>query len=264
MKHNSTLSKTIVFITGAFIGNNCWDEWKIYFESHGYRCLVMPWPYKDASPEALRNRDPETPIASITLNELMDRFVLFIGSLPEKPIVIGHSLGGLIVQLLLQRGLAPAGVAIHPFPASGGGYRFSLLREWWEAMGFFTPSGEPYLMSFKKWKADVTTGMSCEQQKELYYKYVVPESKLLIRDLLTRKARVHPEYVSMPLLILSGGLDRVSPPLQNYRQYRKYAAISTTIGYKELKGFNHLIFGSPRWVEIADYILSWLRDKDIS
>src|SRR5437868_9222325 len=112
MLNDSTLSKTIVFITGGFIGSNCWDEWKFYFESNGYRCLIMPWPYKDASPEELRNRVLSIPIAPVRLTELVDRFSAFIDSVPEKPILIGHSLGGLIVQLLLQQRQGAVGVSI--------------------------------------------------------------------------------------------------------------------------------------------------------
>jgi pimeloyl-ACP methyl ester carboxylesterase len=109
-------AKSIVFITGTFIGNNCWDEWKSYFERKGYTCLAPAWPHKDASPEELRNRPATDPIALNTLTSFLDHFVSIINDLPEKPILIGHSLGGLIVQLLLQKELGIAGVAIHSFP----------------------------------------------------------------------------------------------------------------------------------------------------
>ena len=259
MKKNPTLSNTIVFMAGAFIGMNCWDGWKMYFESRGYRCLVVPWPYKDASPEELRNRNPEANIASVRLNGLVDRYTTLIDSLPEKPILIGHSLGGLLVQLLLERGLGCAGVAAHPFPALGGGRRrFSLLRGWWDAMGFFSSTRIAYLMPFKKWRDDFTNGMSYEQQKQLYYSYAVPESKLLIRDLLTPKAKIYFTDVQTPLLIISGSRDRVSPSALNRRNYGKYLSANATAFYKEFNGFNHLVFASPRWIEIPDYILSWL------
>ena len=259
MKKNPTLSNTIVFIAGAFIGMNCWDGWKMYFESRGYRCIIVPWPYKDASPEELRNRNPEVNIASVRLSSLVDGIATFIDSLPEKPILIGHSLGGLIVQLLLQRGLGCAGVAVHSFPALGGGRRiFSLLRGWWDAMGFFSPAGVSYLMPFKRWKDDFTNGMSYGQQKQLYYSYAVPESKLLIRDLLSSRAK--PDFANMPgpLLIISGSLDRVSPSALNRLNYKKYLSAGATVFYKEFNGFNHLVFAGSRWGEIPDNIVSWL------
>ena len=113
------LSKSIVLITGAFIGNNCWEEWKPYFESKEYKCISPAWPYKAATPEELRNRHPDHDIASNRLIGLTNHFAAIINTLPEKPILIGHALGGLIVQLLLHRGLGSAGVALHSFPPFG-------------------------------------------------------------------------------------------------------------------------------------------------
>src|SRR2546423_9360963 len=90
-KMTSDLSRTVVFITGTFIGNNCWDEWIPYFEREGYKCIAPAWPYKDASAEELRNKSANDPITSNTLTSLADYFASFIKSLPEKPILIGHS-----------------------------------------------------------------------------------------------------------------------------------------------------------------------------
>src|SRR4030095_9681345 len=122
-------TKWIVFITGAFIGNNCWDEWKLFFESRGYLCKAPAWPNKLASPEELRNRHPDSAIASNRLNGLTEYFAEIVNATPEKPILIGHSLGGLIVELLLQRGFGLAGIAVHSFPSSGViGFNLRLLR----------------------------------------------------------------------------------------------------------------------------------------
>src|SRR5688572_23641949 len=115
----NNLAKSVVFITGTFFGNNCWDEWQTYFEGKGYRCIAPAWPYKNASPEELRNGHPDSAIALNRLGGLTDYFADIVNALLEKPIMIGHSLGGLIVQLLLQRECAAAGVAIHSFPPGG-------------------------------------------------------------------------------------------------------------------------------------------------
>ena len=93
----NTPAKSVVFITGTFISNNCWDEWKSYFETKGYTCIIPAWPFKDASSEELRNRPAIDGIASNTLTSLTDYFVSIVNELPEKPILIGHSLGGLVV-----------------------------------------------------------------------------------------------------------------------------------------------------------------------
>src|SRR5688500_5535507 len=127
------LPGSIVFITGTFIGNNCWDEWRSYFESKGYTCMAPAWPFKNASAEELRNRQKSDAITLNTISSVTNHFAAVINALPGKPILIGHSLGGLVVQLLLQRDLGMAGVAIHSFPPSGiSCFRFSFLKALWE------------------------------------------------------------------------------------------------------------------------------------
>ena len=112
-------SKTILFVTGAFVSNACWDEWKTYFETKGYQTLAPAWPNKNASAEELRNRQPDALIASMRLSELIEYYAGIASGLQEKPILIGHSIGGLISQILLQRDLAVAAVAIHSVPPQG-------------------------------------------------------------------------------------------------------------------------------------------------
>src|SRR5436853_4603111 len=124
-------SKSIVFITGAFVSNICWDEWRTYFESKGYSTFAPPWPHKDASVAELRSRHPhhDKELALLTLKELKDHYINIITSLPEKPIVIGHSYGGLLTQLAVNNDLAAEGFAIHPVPQKGVfSYEFSVLK----------------------------------------------------------------------------------------------------------------------------------------
>src|SRR4030095_16754558 len=145
-------SKSIVFITGAFLSNRCWDEWKSYFESRGYHCIAPAWPNKEQAAEDLRNSHPNAAIASNRLDALMQYFISIIDKSAEEPILIGHSLGGLIVQWLLQQDLGVAGVAMHSFPPHGACGRISFLRTLWKAAGFFSSTRKSYMISFKRWK----------------------------------------------------------------------------------------------------------------
>jgi pimeloyl-ACP methyl ester carboxylesterase len=87
-------SKTIVFITGAFVSSDCWIEWKGYFEERGYQTFAPSWPFKDAPACTLRQRHPDKDVAGQRLDKLTAYFRDFIKALPEKPILIGHSMGG--------------------------------------------------------------------------------------------------------------------------------------------------------------------------
>ena len=252
-------SKTVVFITGAFVHHSCWDQWRNYFESKGYHTIAPPWPHKNASAETLRNSLPNKEIASNRLATLTDHFDNIVRQLPEKPILIGHSIGGLIVQLLLQRGLGYSGVAIHSVPPQGIiTFKFSFLKAGWGPLGFFTPVKRSFLMSFPQWQYAFTNGMDCDAQKDAYYKFAIPESKLIVRDTITKAAKVNFDNPHAPLLLTSGSDDHTIPASLNYANYLKYKNNNSIIDYKEFKGRNHFVLGQPTWKEDADYILEWV------
>jgi pimeloyl-ACP methyl ester carboxylesterase len=252
-------SKTILFITGAFVSSECWDNWVTYFEGKGYNCLVPRWPNKDVSAPKLRQRMPATEIASMRLQTLIDFYAAQIKALPEKPILIGHSIGGLLTQILLQKNIAEVGVAIHPVAPQGVlTLSWSMLRAVWGPLGFFTSVNKSFLMSFKQWQYAFTNGMSPQVQKESYIKFCTPESKLISRDGLTSVARIDFKKPHPPLLITSGISDHIVPAKLNYANFKKYKSFSTT-DYKEFEGRNHFVLGQPTWKEDAEYIYRWLQ-----
>lgn len=257
---NNIQSKTVVFITGAFVSHQGWDPWKAYFEEKGYKTIAPPWLYKDSPPAVLRDRPPyDTDLALLTLGELVDYYAKIVKLQPEKPIVIGHSLGGLIAQIIVNRDLAAAGVAIHPVPPLGVfPYEFSFLRAGWKALGLFTSLRKTYLMSFKTWQYAFVNGMPLKEQKLAYEQHVIPESKTIARGGLTKAAAVDFAKPHVPLLITSGSNDNIIPPHLNFRNFKKYAKNDSVLDYKEFPGRNHFVLGQSTWQEDADYILEWL------
>ena len=248
-------SRTIVFIHGAFVHYSTWDHWRDYFESKGYTTLAPPWPSKEAPPEVLRRQHPNSPIAKLRLAQVIDHYADIIKKLPEKPILVGHSLGGLITQVLVNRDLAAAGIAIHPVPPQG----VSFLRAGWKSLGLFTSTKKSYLMSLKDWQYAFTNGMSLAEQQEAYDKSVVPESKLVSRDGLTSAAHVDFQKAHAPLLLMSGTKDHIMPSTLTYRIFKRYSKNKNSLTeYKEFNGKNHYVTGLPSWRENADYILNWV------
>jgi len=255
----SNLSKSIVFITGAFMSSSCWDGWINYFKNIGYSCIAPCWPYKDATPEELRNRHPDPEIASNRLSDIIDYYELIVNTLNEKPILIGHSFGGLIVQLMLQRGLGSAGIALHSFPPQGVGiFRFSFFKAWWNAIGFLTTERETYMVSFEKWKNAISNGLKGDEQKQSYYNYAIPESKLIIRDAFKSTGKINFTKSHSPLLFTSGGEDKMITPALIYDNYKKYTDENSITDYAEFKNCNHLVFCAPVSTELAEFILKWL------
>ncbi|MFD0766903.1 alpha/beta hydrolase [Mucilaginibacter lutimaris] len=252
-------AKTIVFITGAFVSSDCWNEWKTYFEARGYRTLAPAWPYKDAPACTLRQRHPDADVASQRLVKLTAYFAAIVSAQPEKPILIGHSMGGLISQILVQKHLASAAVAIHSLQPQGiFTFKFSFYRAGWKALGFFTDPHKTYLMSFPEWQYAFTNGMPYDLQKDAYYNLLVPESKLLVRDATTPAAKIDFASPHVPLLFIAGSTDHFIPASLNYTNYKKYSHKGSVTTFREFSGRNHFVLGQPGWEEIADYILEWL------
>lgn len=257
----SIQSNTVVFVTGAFVSHRGWDEWRGYFESKGYKTIAPPWPYKDASSAAeLRARQPnDTDLAALTLSEVIDSYAAVIKGLPEKPILIGHSLGGLMTQVLVNRDLAAAGVAIHSVPPLGVfPYEFSFLKAGWKSFGLFTSIKKTYLMSFKTWQYAFVNGMVLEDQKVAYENSTIPESKTVARGGLSKAAKVDFAKPHAPLLFTSGSTDNITPAHLNFRNFKKYRKNDSVLDYKEFPGRNHFVVNLPTWKEDADYILEWI------
>jgi pimeloyl-ACP methyl ester carboxylesterase len=256
-----TSSRLVVFISGAFVSNNCWEEWILYFEREGFTCIAPAWPHKDASSEELRNRPVTDVISSNTLASVTDHFLSIINALPEKPILIGHSHGGLIVQLLLQKQVAVAGVAVHSFPPQGvSKFWFPLLRIINSARTMVGSGVQTYLISFKTWRRTVANKLPIEQQIELYYEYAIPESKTVINESYNSTLKIDFNKPHAPLLFTSGSSDKLMPASLNYNNYKRYSSCDSITKYVEFKGHTHLVFGVPAWKEEAHCIVHWLEE----
>ena len=252
-------TKTIVFITGAFVSHTCWEKWTVFFETKGYKTVAPPWPYKNESAATLRNQLSDSRIPSLRLSHLIAYYIEIIEKLPEKPILIGHSFGGLLTQLLVQKDLAAVGVCIHSFAPKGMfASKFSFFKSLWQPMGFFTSSKKAYLISFKEWQDMFTNGMTLEEQKESYEKLVIPESKLIMRALLTKAAKINFRKKHEPLLFISGSDDALIPSSLNYSNFKKYSNIHSITCYKEFHDRNHYVLGQNNWQEVAEFIANWL------
>lgn len=257
-------NRIVLFITGNFVGNNCWDEWRSYFEQRGYTTFAPAWPHKNAPVPVLRSRHPDRNIASLRLEHVVDFFQSIIVELPEKPFLIGHSMGALITQLLTQRELAKASVLIHSVPPQGIlSRKWSFYRATWGPLGFLSSAKETFLMSFKQWQYAFTNGMPLQVQRETYERYVIPESKWISRDGLTAAAKVDFKKRHCPLLFIAGTLDNIMPASLNFSNYNRYAHAASIKEFKEFSDRNHFVLGQPNWEQSAEYVIRWLEGLTI-
>jgi pimeloyl-ACP methyl ester carboxylesterase len=255
-----TQSKHIVFITGAFVSHYGWSEWQKFFEQQGYTTVAPAWPHKDGTPQQLRGLHPNnTALADLTLSELIDSYAKVITSLPEKPILIGHSLGGLVTQILVNRGLAAAAIVVHSVPPLGViPYEFSFLKAGWKSLGLFTSMKTTYLMSFKDWQYAFVNGMSLEDQKAAYEANTIPESKRVARGGLSLAAKIDFSKPHAPLLMIAGSSDNIIPASINRRNFKRYSDKNSITEYQEFDN-NHFVVGLPNWRVTAGTILEWIQ-----
>src|SRR5436190_12216455 len=170
-------AQTIVLIHGMFMTPLCWEKWIPHYESKDYKVIAPAWPGRDKSVEELRKAHPDSELAKLKLGDVVEHVANVIKGLDEKPAIIGHSMGGLVVQLLLQRDVAVAGVAIDPAPPAGVfTIEFSFLKANFTAINPFLLN-QPVKMSFEHFQYAFVNTLSLDEQRAAYDRYVVPESR---------------------------------------------------------------------------------------
>jgi pimeloyl-ACP methyl ester carboxylesterase len=238
----------------------CWEKWEPYFQAHGYKTLAPPWPLHEPSVEEQRKRHPYAPLAALTLEQVVDHYRKIIRGLDEKPILVGHSMGGLIVQLLLADGLGAAGVAIDPAPPKGViSLKWSFLKSNWPAISLTTKLDQPATMSFEEFQYSRANGMPLAEQHAQYDRYVVPESIRAWKGPSTKVAAIDYKKPRAPLLIIAGANDRIIPASLNHDNYDQYRKTPAVTDFRLFPGRNHWIIDAEGWQEVADEVLDWVR-----
>jgi pimeloyl-ACP methyl ester carboxylesterase len=259
------MGRTIVFIHGAWVTPLCWDPFKGFFEARGYECLAPAWPYRDKPVPELR-ANPPAQLAGLGIREIVDHYARIVSAQPAPPILIGHSFGGLFVQLLLDRGLGAAGVAIDSAPPKGilitqpSAYRSlaGVVFKWgaWKSIVYWT---------FPEFRYAFVHTLPEAQQKAAYERHVVPETGRIFfqtaLSLLAPNSAVQVNFDNprrAPLLLIAGGQDHIVPPGVNRANYTRYKNSSARTDFQEFEKRVHWIIAQDGWEEVASYVASWV------
>ncbi len=258
------MARTIVFIHGAWVTPACWDPFVGYFGGRGYECLAPAWPGKDRSVDEIR-RDP-SPLAGLGVGEIVDHYERIVRALPEPPILVGHSFGGLFVQILLDRGLGAAGVAIDSAPPRGVlSFEPSAYRALASVLA--TPFGWRRVVrwSFERFRYAFVHTLPEADARAAYEKHVTPETgRIFFQAAFAPFAPSGPLRVDFgnarraPLLLVGGAIDRIVPAALVRRNVRRYARSGARTDYREFPGRTHWIIAQEGWQEVAESIGAWL------
>ena len=255
-----------MLIHGAWLSTNSWDSFAGYFAERGFSVSTAEWPRKEGDVEQLR-REAEA-LRGLGLKEIVDHHEALIRALGQPPILVGHSYGGLIVELLLDRGLGRAGVAVSPAPPKGIlVLPPSTLKA--AAPALLHPSRWHGVvpLTLKQFTYGFTNTFSPDEAKAAYDRYYVPETGQIFYEAgFANFKRNPPTKVDFgkadraPLLVVGLGKDHTVPASLSRAQVKKYGRSPAKTDYQEFEGRPHLAMAADGWEEIAGAIDSWLRD----
>src|SRR3989440_11076209 len=247
----------LMLIHGAWLSARSWENYADYFAKRGFAVSAPEWPRKHGDVEEIRETAEAS--AGLGVQEIVDHYEELIRQFDHPPVLIGHSYGGLFVELLLDRGLGRAGVAMSPAPPKGIlALPFSTLK-----------AGAPALAHPSKWHGVVTltteeftyafvNTFTPEKAAEAFERYCVPETGQIFYEAGFANFHLHPPTEGhfkngdrAPLLIVGADEDNTVPASLSHKQYEKYGSSPAQTDYVEFPGRPHLMMAADGWEEIA-------------
>ena len=255
----------VVFIHGLWLLPSSWDRWAELFQTAGYAPLTPSWPDDPETIEEARAH-PEV-LAGKTLGQVADHVAEVIRALTKKPAVIGHSTGGLLAQMIADRGVSAVTVAIDPGPFRGVlPLPISALRA--AAPGLVNPLNRKraVTLTFDQFKYGWANALSDDEAKELYGRYHVAGPGVALMQMANAnfnprtEARLDPANPNRgPLLILDGEKDHTVPwPIANasYKRQRRNPGVTEIA---KIPNRGHSLTIDSGWREVADAALRFVQ-----
>lgn len=258
-----TQTDTIVLIHGLWMTALSWEHWVNRYTQCGYKVIAKSWPGMDGDIEELRSH-PEA-IEDLGIAEIVDYYDDIVRALPRPPIIMGHSFGGVFTQILLDRGLGAAGVAIDSAAVKGVlTLPASTLKSGYPVLKNPANTHKAVALTPEEFHYAFTNTLSEAESEAAYERYAVPgPGRVLFQGALanfnphaTTRIDFHNDERA-PLLFIAGSEDHVSPPALNESNAKHYQNSKAITDYHLFEGRSHFILGQPGWEAVADYALEW-------
>jgi non-heme chloroperoxidase len=259
--------RKVVFIHGLWIHASSWKPWTDFFNQQGYETLNPGWP--GDSPTVAECRNNPQAIANRGVKEIADSYAKIISTISEPPIVIGHSFGGLLAQILLGRGIAAAGIAIDPAPIKGvWQLPFSALKASFPVLGNPFNLKKAVSLTYDQFRYGFANAVPEAEARELYERWTIPAPGRPLFQAATATFAGSETKVDTgnstrgPLLITGGENDHIAPPILGRASLKKYHS-SVTTEFKLFEGRGHSLIVDHGWKEIAEFSLTWLHKNGL-
>ncbi|MET7511864.1 alpha/beta hydrolase [Streptomyces sp. NPDC005480] len=255
----------VVFIHGEWLHALSWESWAERFASRGFLALTPGWPGEAPAAREMR-RSPE-PFGDIGLDALTDHYAGIVRSFDTAPVIVGHSVGGLIAQHLIGVNIGRAAVAIAPSPINGIPLPRARPALWTADQDGIASLASLSPQQFRKVFANT---LDAEEAERLFERYVVPAPRRLLAE-LGRSGAVRSPYAVAdtgntgrgPLLLISGQEDLIVPDSVTRAAYKAYGDSTAATDLKQFADRAHSLVVDNGWRFVADYVLGWLDDQGI-
>jgi non-heme chloroperoxidase len=255
----------VVFVHGLWLLESSWDRWAAVFEEAGYVALSPNWPDDPETVEEA-NANPEV-FAGKTVGQVADHFAEVIRSLDRKPVVIGHSFGGLLAQMLAGRGLSAATVAIDAASFRGVlALPISALKSASPVIGNPANYHRAVPLTYEQFRYGFANAVSEDEAKELYETFAVPASGTPLFQVATENVNPWTEVKvdtknpdRGPLLLISGEKDNTAPGAMAEGMFKKQQRNAGVTEIIELPNRGHALVIDSGWREVADTALAFVK-----
>jgi pimeloyl-ACP methyl ester carboxylesterase len=252
---------TIVLVHGLWLTADSWKNWIERFEARGFKVLAPAYPGMEGGVQALR--DNPQPIAEQSVEKVVDHYANIISALPSKPIIMGHSFGGTVVQVLLDRGLGAAGVVLDSAAVRGVlRLPFTQIRSLFHVLKNPANRHRAVPISPDTFHYVFTNTLSDAESREVYDRYAIPspggivfQGAAINLDSHTAAKVDFNKPDRAPLMFIAGGKDHIMPASLNRENAKRYK--SGIVAFREFPERDHFTAGEKGWEEVADVALDW-------
>jgi pimeloyl-ACP methyl ester carboxylesterase len=251
------VKENIVLVHGMWCGSWVWDSYKRFFEEKGYSCHTPVLRYHDVHP----SDKPNPALGTTSILDYANDLEKYISHLDNESVIIGHSLGGLLTQIIGARGLGKALVLISPVsPAGIDVPTYSVVKSVWKTFARWGFWKKHHRISYEIARYSILNLLPEEEQKNIYENFVYESGRVSSEIAFwqfdrKRATKVDESKLSQPLLVIVGSEDRITPSIFCQRIAEKYSNVST---YKMFDNHAHWIIGESGWENIAAFILTWI------